>query len=158
MTDHTINVETGNIFISPLGWAGYAKDFYKMAESYNDSSIRSNPAKTFSCGRAIESILKAYLFAEGLDKQQLKALSHKLHSKIYTECLNQGIDSHIQLTAQEEQLLKDLETWVVEDFGMYFDVEGIFNAKEVPLEKVMQLTKKLIDIIYPYTLQIAQNS
>ncbi len=71
MTDYVLKAEKGHIFISPIGFLTYAKDFYNASEAYISEKPFSPSCYYLVC-RSLELSLKAYLLTEGIKRNKLK--------------------------------------------------------------------------------------
>ncbi|MDL1967580.1 MAG: hypothetical protein LWW97_03295 [Deltaproteobacteria bacterium] len=119
MNDIIIKASLFRVFISPLAFLEYSKDFYSASTSYNSENPFS-PATYYLICRSIELSMKAYLLTEGVCRDQLKKrLSHNL-KKILKKSKELGLLSIVSIADEEQIHIAKANKWYVKKRFEYF--------------------------------------
>ena len=145
MTDYTINLESGNYFLSPYGFVSYSKDFYEAAINHK-SSRNFSPASYYLFGRSLELSLKAFLLLKGVSREKIKrSLGHDLE-KILKKCKEYSLHDYLSLNMDEEIQIRSLNDWYCRKGLEYFEIKNLMqNYKNLPTAlQLSSLAFKLI--------------
>jgi len=154
-----ISPKPATLFITPVVFLQYARDFYKAFSSYKPEKHYSPPSYYLLC-RALELSFKAYLLIKGVDRKQLKkrSLGHDLE-KILKKAKEFGIASIVQISDLEKEHIKRANNWYARNGFEYFELENILEgASTLPdLQVLTGLLEKLIEKLRPICLDASRN-
>ncbi len=139
----TLSPETGHLYISPIGFFGRAEEFLDASVLLSTASGRfSFVAADLAC-HSIELFLKAFLLARGYSVKRVKNLGHSLQ-KILVDSYARGIETVVDLTADERDLLLVINQNYMGGNFAYFDLESaLVQPKPRDLELLPVIARKL---------------
>ena len=157
MNDTIIKTGLVSVFISPLAFLGYSKDFYSAYISYNSKDSFS-PATYYLICRSIELSMKAYLLTEGVNRDQLKnSLGHDLE-KILKKSKKLGLLSIVSITDEECIHIAKANRWYIRKGFEYFEIKNIVESRSTlpDIQILEHLSNRLIEKLGPVCL-VASN-
>jgi hypothetical protein len=154
MNDIIIKASPFHVFISPLAFLGYSKDFYSAYTSYTSEDPFS-PATYYLICRSLELSMKAYLLTEGVSRDQLKkrSLGHDL-DKILKKSKKLGLFSIVSMSDEEHVHIAKANSWYVRKGFEYFEIKNIVeNCSTLPDIQVLErIANQLIEKLEPVCL------
>jgi hypothetical protein len=129
---------------TPLGFHRFACDFGSWGErAHDEASDHYSPVPYYLYCRSIELVLKAYLLARGLSKQEIasRRLGHGL-MPLLAGARDHGLDALVQIESTwQRELARADDQYTKKDFE-YFTVR--FHVSDKPsLEALRQLSRAL---------------
>lgn len=154
-TNITIKVEPGHVFMSPLAFIIYSKDFYNAYTSFSPENAFS-PAAYYLICRSLELSMKAYLLASGVSRDQLKikGLGHDL-DKILLKSKDLGLSSIVSITDEEYNNIIKANRWYVRKGFEYFELKNIVESRSTlpDINVLERLAHQLIIKLEPFCLE-----
>ena len=126
--DIVISVGAATANISPIGFHGYASEFATYARQAREGSAgRFSPVSYYLYCHSLELVLKAFLLAKGVQKENLKkrSLGHDL-CKILTKAKALGLEQEVPLAAGWEVEIQKANSYYADKRFEYFHVIAAF--------------------------------
>ena len=140
-----------HVFISPMGFLVYSKDFYNARTSYNSENPFS-PATYYLICRSIELSMKAYLLAKGVSRDELRkrSLGHDL-DKILKKAKELSLLSTVSITDAEQDHIAKANSWYARKGFEYFEIKNIVEGRSTlpDIQVLEQLARRLIEKLEP---------
>jgi hypothetical protein len=125
----------------------YAGDFLAAAKYFRPPDNRFSPVPYYLICHSIELSLKSFLFTAGFRKADRRRLNHDLE-KALQAAENNGLSTHIQLTADERGLLcKANRLYPKKEFEYFKSLETIYDPHDFELDALASLARKLFEAI-----------
>jgi hypothetical protein len=150
----TIKVHPLHVFMSPLAFIIYSKDFYSAYTSFSPENAFS-PAAYYLICRSLELSMKAYLLANGVSRDQIKrSLGHDLH-KILLKSKNLGLFSLVSISDEEHDNIIKANRWYVRKGFEYFEIKNIVEGRSTlpDINVLDRLANQLIIKLEPFCLE-----
>lgn len=151
----TIKVAPLHVYLSPLAFIIYSKDFYSAYTSFSPENAFS-PAGYYLICRSLELSMKAYLLASGVSRDQLKkrSLGHDL-DKILLKSKDLGLFSIVSITDEEYDNIIKANRWYVRKGFEYFELKNIVEGRSTlpDINVLDRLANQLIIKLEPFCLK-----
>jgi hypothetical protein len=151
-----ITPATATVNISPIGFHHYASEFAASArQSQAGLGGTFSPVPYYLYCRSLELVLKAFLLAKGVPKDDLKrrSLNHDL-SRILLRARGHGLDTTISFAAHWEDEIRKANSYYASKGFEYFDV--IAAARGYPqlpaLDALNEIVTALLERLEPICL------
>jgi HEPN domain-containing protein len=144
-----VEIQPGELLITPAGLHYYAKEFLRAAEEYKIESGYS-PVGYYLCSHALELVLKAFLRAKNIPTRDLiDTFRHNLE-KILAKARNMGIETLVSITPKQElEILKANKYYSKKGFEYFKIGDAITGYSKLPdLKTLKETTGLLIEKLY----------
>ena len=156
--DIVVQVGTATFRMSPVGFAIYADQFLKAAQSVSEADTKFTPVPYYLYCRALELIFKAFLLAKGHKLSDLKDdYGHNLVA-LWNAAGQDGLaDAVPELPSEIESVLALVNPYYKGKAFEYFDFSRWAHGYEgLPsLDRLRDLTAMLIEKLKPYCINLA---
>ncbi len=152
-----VSVGTATFRMNPVGFAIYAEQFLKAAQSVPKSS-EFTPVPYYLLCRALELILKAFLLAEGHGLTELKDRYHHDLQALWKAARKEGLSEVVSsLPAEIESDIALANSYYKGKAFEYFDSRRWAHGYEElpPLDRIGHSTAALVETLKPYCIRVA---
>jgi len=140
--------------VSPYGFFHYGSDFFHTAKESKQTIF--SPVPYYLYCHAIELLLKAFLLAKGVPKEDLPKRDQYGHDleKTLKKALELGLRSVVTITQEQENEIEKANTYYSSKGFEYFDVTKALEAyPELPNLLVLhQVASELVTQLKPICL------
>lgn len=145
----TLQISNAVVRVDGYWLRHYAGDFLAAAKDFKPPVNRFSPVPYYLICHSIELSLKSFLFTAGFKKADRRRLNHDLE-KALRAAENNGLSTHIQLTADERGLLhKANRLYPKKEFEYFESLETIYDPHDFELDALASLARKLFEAIEP---------
>jgi hypothetical protein len=157
MADIIVLTETGHLYITPVGFLVYAKNYYSAGINW-PSDEKYSPVPYFLFSRSIELGLKAFSLANGEKMSVLRSKKRVGHDLLLAleNAQSYALTKFVQITAEEEIEWRKANSYYADKGFEYFEFKSIFDKKNLPDLNILQTySGKLLENISQFVLSCA---
>lgn len=146
-----VKVPTITANVGPIGLNRYAGQFLSAALGFKPKDKGFSPVPYYLCCRSLELVLKSYLLAGGMSRDDLKKqVGHDLDEAL-RRARGLGLDNLIPISASEcSEVTRANQFYKHKDFEYFENVGMAFGLVNLPsLEVLTQLASRLMTATEP---------